>query len=148
MTRSARSSGTEVNTAKAQMAVDALEKLEDIDLERLSSRSLLQKARELSSLGAEMLPSALMERLNDQESQLLSKVATERESPVHSLESCVQMLRFSRVERQLLEIQQSIDRGRLENRSAEALDQLLRQKNDLRTQLEYARRGPRDGYNK
>jgi hypothetical protein len=52
------------------------------------------------------------------------------------------------VERQLLEIQQSIDRGRQDERSAEALDRLLRQKNDLRTQLEYARRGPRDGYNK
>jgi len=95
-----------------------------------------------------MLPSALMERLTDQEAQLLSRVATERESPVHNLDSCVQMLRFSRVERQLLEIQQDIDRGRLEERSNEALNRLLRQKNELRTQLEYARRGPRDGYNK
>ncbi len=131
-----------------QQAVEVLSKLEEIDLEGLSARSVLLKAMELVSQGAEMLPSALMERLNDQESQLLSKIATERESPVHSLDSCVQMLRFSRVERQLLEIQQSIDRGRLDERSAEALDRLLRQKNELRTQLEYARRGPRDGYNK
>ena len=131
-----------------QQAVEVLGKLEEIDLEGLSARSVLLKAMELVSQGAEMLPSALMERLNDQESQLLSKIATERESPVHSLDSCVQMLRFSRVERQLMEIQQSIDRGRLDERSAEALDRLLRQKNELRTQLEYARRGPRDGYNK
>ena len=131
-----------------EQAVEALGKLEEIDLEGLNSKGLLLKAIDLASRGPEMLPSALMERLNDQESQLLSKVATERESPVHSLDSCVQMLRFSRVERQLLEIQQSIDRGRQDERSAEALDRLLRQKNDLRTQLEYARRGPRDGYNK
>jgi DNA primase len=135
-----------VHTPEA--AIEALGKLEEIDLEGLSARSLLLKAMELAMPGGAMLPSALMERLTDQESQLLSKVATERESPVHSLDSCVQVLRFSRVERQLLEIQQNIDRGRLENRSAEALDRLLRQKNELRTQLEYARRGPRDGYNK
>ena len=129
-------------------AAQALRQLEMIDVEGLSSKSLLLKAMTLASDQPDMLPSALMERLTDQEAQLLSRVATERESPVHNLDSCVQMLRFSRVERQLLEIQQDIDRGRLEERSNEALNRLLRQKNELRTQLEYARRGPRDGYNK
>ena len=129
-------------------AVAAIGRLEAIDLEGLSSKTVLLKAMELASHGGTVLPSGLMERLTDQESQLLSKVATERESPVHNLDSCVQMLRFSRVERQLLEIQQDIDRGQQEDRSDEALNRLLRQKNELRTRLEYARRGPRDGYNK
>ena len=40
---------------------------------------MLEKARALRGLGAEELPSALMERLTDEEAQLLSRVAIERE---------------------------------------------------------------------
>jgi DNA primase len=129
-------------------AVAALSELEAADFEGLRSQSLLEKALGLISRGPEELPTALMERLTDQEAQLLSKIAAERESPVRSLDSCVQMLRFSRIERQLLEIQQDIDRGRRDARPDQALNQLLRQKNELRSQLELGRRGPRDLYNK
>ena len=129
-------------------ALAALSMLELADFEGLKSQGLLEKALTLQSQGPEELPNALMERLTDQEAQLLSKIASERESPVHSLDSCVQMLRFSRIERQLLEIQQDINRGRRGEQSDEAVNHLLRQKNALRSQLEHARRGPRDGYNR
>ena len=135
-----------VHTPAAALAV--FSQLETVDFEGLRSRDLLEKVLELRSLGPDELPSALMERLTDQEAHLISKVASERESPVLGLDGCVQMLRFGRIERQLLEIQQEIDRERREPWTDEALNQLLRRKNELRSRLEHARRGPRDGYNK
>ncbi len=117
-------------------------------MEGLRSQDLLEKAIVLAAHAGDELPNALMERLTNQESQLLARVATEREPPVRDLEMCVQVLRFSRIERQLLTIQQEIDRHVLEPGSHPALDELLRQKNQLRSELERARRGPRDGYNK
>lgn len=129
-------------------AARVLDDLEPADFEGLRSQSLLEKTLSLRGRPAEEFPGALLERLNDQEAQLLARIATERESPVHGLDGCVQILRFGRIERQLLEIQQEIDRGRRDDRPGDWLDQLLRRKNLLRTQLEHARRGPRDGYNK
>jgi DNA primase len=129
-------------------AIDALRKLEPNDLEGLRSQDLLEKATLLAAHAGDELPNALMERLTNQESQLLARVATEREPPVRDLEMCVQVLRFSRIERQLLTIQQEIDRHVLEPGSHPVLDELLRQKNQLRSELEHAKRGPRDGYNK
>jgi DNA primase len=129
-------------------ALEIFAQLEAVDFEGLRSRALLEKVLELRTLGPDELPSALMERLTDQEAHLISKVASERESPVLGLDGCVQMLRFSRIERQLLDIQQEIDRERRDPWPDEALNQLLRRKNELRSRLEHARRGPRDGYNK
>ena len=129
-------------------ALDVFSQLEIVDFEGLRSRDLLEKVLALRSLGPDELPSALMERLTDQEAHLISKVASERESPVLGLDGCVQMLRFAGIERQLLEIQQEIDRERREPWPDEALNQLLRRKNELRSRLEHARRGPRDGYNR
>jgi len=129
-------------------AREAFSQLELADFEGLRSQGVLEKALGLQSRTAEELPGALMEHLTDQEAQLLSRVATEREPPVRTLDTCVQVLRFGRIERRLLEIQEEIDRGRREERPAEVLNELLRQKNELRSQLELARRGPRDGYNR
>jgi hypothetical protein len=117
-------------------------------LEGLRSQDVLEKAIAVVAAANEELPNALMERLSDQEAQLLAKVATEREPPVRDLEMCIQVLRFGRIERQLLTLQQDIDRVRQEDRAGSALDELLREKNRLRSQLERARRGPRDVYNK
>ena len=110
---------------------------------------MLEKAIAVVAATNEELPNALMERLSDQEAQLLAKVATEREPPVRDLDMCIQVLRFGRIERQLLTLQQEIDRVRQDDRAAGSpLDELLREKNRLRTELEHARRGPRDVYNK
>jgi DNA primase len=129
-------------------ALETFAQLEAVDFEGLRSRDLLDKVLEVRAVGPDELPSALMERLTDQEAHLISKVASERESPVLGLEGCVQMLRFGRIERQLLEIQQEIDRERPDPWPDDALNQLLRRKNELRSRLEHARRGPRDGYNR
>ncbi|HXG87150.1 MAG TPA: DNA primase [Vicinamibacterales bacterium] len=125
-----------------------LSALEPTDFEGLRSQDLLEKAASLLNLDAEELPAALMERLNDQEAQLLSRVASETAAPVPILTNCIEVLRSSRIERQLAAIQQEIDDDRLEHRPADLLNQLLRKKNDLRSQLEHTRRGPRDGYNR
>lgn len=129
-------------------ATAALSKLELADFEGLRSQRLLEKTLESHAGGAIEFPSGLMERLTDQETQLLARVASEREPPVRDLDTCVQVLRFGRIERQLMEIQQEIDRGRRGEIDGDLLNDLLRQKNTLRSQLERARRGPRDGYNR
>jgi hypothetical protein len=59
--------------------------------------------------------------------------------------TCVQTLRFARIERQIAGIQAQLDGAGAAHADVTAL---LRRKNELRTQLELARRGPRDGYNK
>jgi DNA primase len=131
-----------------EKAKQAIDQLEPVDFEGFIAIDIFCKALALKKLSAEELPGALMERLSDQEAQLLARVATEREAPVHDLDGCVQVLKFGRIERQLAEIQAEIDRGRRDGRPDEGLTDLLRLKNALRTELERARRGPRDGYNR
>ncbi|MGH9201263.1 MAG: DNA primase, partial [Vicinamibacterales bacterium] len=72
-----------------QAALEVFAQLEVADFEGLRSRELLEKILELRSLGPEELPTSVMERLNDQEAQLVSKVASERESPVLGLDGCI-----------------------------------------------------------
>ena len=131
-----------------QDATRALGALEPADVEGLRSQPLLEKALGLDVTDPEQVPNALMERLSDQEAQLLATVASLGQPPSLDLTECVQVLRFARIERQLAEIQRDIDRGGRDGPSGDALSQLLRQKNELRSQLELARRGPRDAYNK
>jgi len=116
-------------------------------LEGLRSQDVLAKALELKISPDVELPGALMERLTDQEQQLLTGVAAGRESGLLSLDTCVQSLRFSRIERELAGIQRQIDAGSV-HESETDLNGLLRRKNELRSELDHARRGPRDGYNK
>jgi DNA primase len=129
-------------------ATRALGGLEPADVEGLRSQPLLAKALALKLPDAEQVPNALMESLSDQEAQLLATVASLEQPPSLDLTECVRVLRFARIERQLAEIQRNIDRGGRDGPAGDALSQLLRQKNELRSQLELARRGPRDAYNK
>ncbi len=126
-------------------ALGVLSQLEPADLEGLRSQSLLEKARHLDSGAAEGAPAALMERLTDQEAQLLAKVAMAAEPPVLDQGTCLQTLRFARVEREIAAIQAEID---AQGRGSPEVTTLLRRKNELRSRLELARRTPRDGYNK
>lgn len=122
--------------------------LELSDFEGLRSYSLLQKALTLHTLDPAQVPTALMASLSDQEAQLLSSVASAGQPPALDLDECVRSLRFGRMERQLAQIQRAIDQDGRGGPTGEALSQLLRQKNELRSQLEWARRGPKDAYNK
>jgi DNA primase len=127
-------------------ALKVLRQLEIIDLEGLRSQDILAKALELPNSPDLELPGGLMERLTDQEQQLLTSVAAGRESGLLDLDTCVQSLRFARIERELAGIQREIDA--VSGQPGSDLNPLLRRKNELRTELDRARRGPRDGYNR
>jgi DNA primase len=126
-------------------ATGALADLEAADLSGLRSQSLLEKAVAVSAADPARVTSLLMDGLSDTEAQLLATVASAEQPPSLDLQECVRVLRFGRIERQLAEIQRDIDRP---GQSGEVVSRLLRQKNELRSQLERARRGPRDAYNK
>ena len=126
-------------------AVAVFRSLEPADVQGLRSQSLLETALALGDQRPEQVPNALLSRLSEQEARLLTTVASAEQPPSLDLKECVRVLRFGRIERQLAEIQRTIDRG---GPSGDALSSLLRQKNELRRQLELARRGPRDAYNK
>jgi DNA primase len=126
-------------------AAAAMQGLEPADVQGLKTQSLLEKALGLAAERPEQVPNALLARLSDQEAQVLTTVASAQQPPSLDLKECVRVLRFGRIERQLAEIQRNIDRG---GPSGEALSHLLRQKTELRRQLERAQRGPRDAYNK
>jgi hypothetical protein len=127
-------------------AYSVLQQLEPADLEGLRSQDILMKALDLQNGRDPKTPGALLERLTDQEQQLLTSVAAGRDSGLLSLDVCVQALRFARIERALAGIQRQINGAA--GQPGEDLNQLLRRKNELRTELDRARRGPRDVYNK
>jgi hypothetical protein len=91
-------------------AADLLTRLEDADFEGLRSQAVLEKARALAGGHVNELPGALMERLSDQEAQLLSKAASEREPPVRDLDSCIETLHSLRLMRELGEVEAEINR--------------------------------------
>lgn len=134
-----------VNTPEA--AVEVVHQLEPADLEGLRAQDILAKAMDLKFSSPEDVPGALMERLTDQEQQLLTRIAAERDSGLLSLTACVHVLRSARIERQLADIQGQIDRAQHRG-GATDVDDLLRHKNELRKALDHARRGPKDVYNK
>jgi DNA primase len=129
-------------------ALQAIRSNEVIDFEGLTSERLFEKALAMPPVDPEQVPSMLMERLTDQEAQLLTKVASAEQPPALDLTECTRALRFGRIERQLAEIQREIDGGGRQTATGDALSQLLRRKNELRTELELGRRGPRDAYNR
>jgi DNA primase len=134
-----------VHEPAAAMAV--LAQLEPSELEGLRSQPLLEKAMSLTSVGPSEFQNALMERLSDQEAQLLTKAASEAESATLDLQECVQTIKLSRVERRLGGIQEQIAAGRRGGDVSE-LNELLKQKIDLTRALDLARRGPKDSYNR
>jgi DNA primase len=130
-------------------AAAIVRQLQPADVQGLRSQSVLEKALTCMTLADADIPAALMARLTEVEAQLLATVASAEQAPSLDLKECVQVLRFGRIERQLAELQRDIDRGsRDAGTSDTVLSELLRQKNELRSQLEVARRGPRDAYNK
>lgn len=127
-----------------ESAVTALQQLEPVDYEGLTCASVLAAAIELLPQGTDAFPHTLMARLNTQEAELVTTVAAAEQAPSLDLHMCVLDLQLGRVERQLADIQRQLAHGK----SSDKVNELLRQKNDLRSQLDLARRGPRDAYNK
>jgi DNA primase len=92
-----------------EQGMAALKILQDNDLEGLPTRRVLEEARALADRNPSVLPSALFERLNPVEAQLVTGIAAAERPPAHAL-SCVQELRQLRVEREIAAVQREMDR--------------------------------------
>ena len=79
-----------------EQGMAALNILQDNDLEGLSTRHILEEARALADRAPAVLPSALFERLNPVEAQLVTGIASERLPPGPPL-SCARELQQLRV---------------------------------------------------
>ena len=90
-------------------ALVALGGLEELDLQGLASRSVLDLARKLNE-DRGFSPAALLERLTMTEANLVTAVASEREAHVHDAEGCARIIRRLRCEREHAAIQREIDR--------------------------------------
>jgi DNA primase len=92
-----------------EQGMTALKILQDNDLEGLPTRRVLEEARALTERAPSVLPSALFERLNPVEAQLVTSIAAAASPPAHAL-SCVQELQQLRVERDIAAVQREMDR--------------------------------------
>ncbi len=118
-----------------ETAATALRSLQPADLEGLASEELLLKAVELAAGDASVLPSALMERLNEREAQMLARAGAERQAPVLDLSACVDALRNLRVRRELAEIEAEIGRLATGDPGSARLTELAMKKIAIRRRL-------------
>jgi hypothetical protein len=95
----------------------------------LAAGPVLDLARRLND-NEGLSPSALLERLNMVEAQLVTGIASEAEPPVHDVSGCVQDIKRLRREREYAELQREIDRSQQQGDQAR-VDQLLDQKRAL-----------------
>ena len=118
-------------------ALTALESLDPEDFTGLISRSVLDLALELNE-NRGFSPSVLLERLSTIEAQLVTGIASEKEPHVNDAESCAQIIRRMRCEREHAAIQREIDHlqelGASEHSSR--IDALWAQKHELLRRLE------------
>jgi DNA primase len=119
------------------LALAALVSLEPDEIEGLAARSVLDLARQLNE-NRGFSPSVLLERLSTIEAQLVTGIASEREPHVNDAESCAQIIRRMRCEREHAAIQREIDHlqelGATEHSSR--IDALWAQKHEILRRLE------------
>jgi DNA primase len=122
---------------RPDQTLGALETLDGLDLESLASRSVLDLARKLNE-DRGFSPSALFERLNQAESQLVTGIASEHEAPVNDVEECARIIKRLRYERERAAVQREIDR--LQQLGAaqhgDQIDALWARKRDLMQRIE------------
>jgi DNA primase len=116
-----------------QQGLAALNILQDNDLEGLPTRRILEEARTLTNISSSMMPSALFERLNQVEADLVTSIAA-HPSPPASPMSCARELQQLRVEREFGAIQHEI--ARLQDSGEMPDAHLLAKKLDLARELE------------
>jgi DNA primase len=118
-------------------ALDVLDSLEPGEIEGLAARSVLDLARQLNE-NRGFSPSVLLERLSTVEAQLVTGIASEKEPHVNDAESCAQIIRRMRCERDHAAIQREIDHlqelGASEHSSR--IDALWAQKHEILRRLE------------
>jgi DNA primase len=94
------------NTAEA---LHALAGLDDEDLEQLATREIFELARKLHEEPLDLIPAALLQRLNTVNAQLVTSIAATTSSPA-SPADCARALKRLRWERDRAAIQREIDR--------------------------------------
>jgi DNA primase len=94
---------------ESEIGMTALNDLQDNDLDGLATRRVLEEARALAGRTPALLPSALFERLNPMEAQLVTAIAAAATPPAPAAE-CVRAIQRLRLERELAAIQREIDR--------------------------------------
>ena len=92
-----------------EIGMTALNDLQDNDLDGLTTRRVLEEARQLVGLTPALLPSALLERLNSVEAQLVTGISAAPTSPAPAGE-CVRAMQRLRCEREQAAAQREIDR--------------------------------------
>ena len=122
------------NTGEAR---EALEELEEADLEGLAGREILEMAQSLHDEPADLLPSTLLQRLSTVFAQLVTSIAATNTSPAPPAE-CARALKRLRCERERAAIQREIDRlqelGAIQH--GIEIDNLWQRKKDLLHRIE------------
>jgi DNA primase len=118
-------------------ALDALADLDDDDFEGLAGRDIFELARSLHGEGPDLLPSALLQRLNTVNAQLVTSIASSTTAPAPAA-ACARALKRLRWERERAAIQREIDR--LQELGAtqhgHEIDNLWQRKKDLLHRIE------------
>ena len=119
-----------------EIGVAALNELQDNDLDGLPTRRVLEEARALADRAPAVLPSALFERLNPMEAQLVTGIAAAANPPAPAGE-CVRAIQRLRCEREQAALQREIDRlQELGGSNDPAITALWQKKRDLLRQIE------------
>jgi DNA primase len=118
-------------------ALSALEALDDLDLEGLPARAVLDLAKKLNE-DRGFSPAILLERLGSVDAQLVTAIASEPEPHVTDVEGCARSIRRLRCEREYTAIQREIDvlqeQGAAQH--GDQIDALWMRKLTLRQQIE------------
>ena len=118
-------------------AVDALDELEGDDLEGLAGQDIFEVARSLHGGPSDLIPSALLQRLNTVNAQLVTSIAATTSPPAPPVE-CARALKRLRWERERAAIQREIDRLQEMGaaRHGQEIDALWQKKKDLLHRIE------------
>jgi DNA primase len=117
--------------------VPALAELDEADLDGLRSAAILKEARALRVDSPAVVPTTLLERLNEEEGRLLTGLAVGGREPAPASD-CVRALRAMRFERERAGLQREIDRLQELGGTAHAAEiaVLWQRKKDLMLRLE------------
>src|SRR5581483_10964709 len=122
------------NTADTLAAVGDMD---EADLEMLAGRDIFELARSLHDERADLLPSALLQRLSTVNAQLVTSIAAAGPAPAPPIE-CVRAPKRLRWERERAAIQREIDRLQQLGASQHGheIDTLWQRKKDLLHRIE------------
>ena len=119
-------------------AIEALEDIDEEDLENLAAREVFQMARTLQNQSSELLPSTLIQRLSTMNAQLVTGIATGKAPPAMEVVNCVRAFKALRFDRERAAIQREIDRLQALGASqhGDEIENLWQRKKDLLHRIE------------